>query len=216
MLDKCKLSFVTLASSTDATNAHKTSLGKKLSGIVIALAVLAIAYPAQATLIHDLAVTNIYNNFTGTGHIEFKAATGTDTSGVSAFDFSGTGPLGSFSFSLGEIENIQWSIDPTTWALSLNLGTSKDQIPTQTQVASCIILKNYGTSGTCGSGLLTTTSSFSRVAQQKIGITSTGGGNLATTPVQAVSAPTPLTLLAVGLAAMGVLRRQTRGLRTGH
>jgi hypothetical protein len=183
------------------------TIGTRVSGIMLAALVLPLAGTVQASLIHELEISELLN-FTGTGQIEFITESGSDASGVSAFEFSGTGIQGNFSFTEDDIESISWSIDPDDWILTLNLSTVRDQSTAGGQVSTCVILQNDDAGGSCGGGLLTTTIPFSRVAQQIIGRTTTGLGDLITTAVHTeVPEPSPLALLVVGLAAVGGVRR---------
>lgn len=178
--------------------------------------------PAQASLIHDLTVTQL-RGFTGSGRIEFFTQSGTSKSGVKAFSFSGrfTGtafgnPVDeTFVFnSPAQILNISWSIDPATSALTLNLGSNL--VPGPVAPAQyCVLLQNDNAGGTCGGGVLTTTSGFSRAARQTIGSTSTGLGRLSTTAVHEVL-PEPATLALFGLGLAGLGLAATRRRRTAR
>lgn len=184
------------------------TISNKLLSILLVATFILVAGRAQATMIHDLQITPIYGSFNGTGRIEFNTLSGTHASGVNAFSFSGTGPLGSFTFTASDILNIAWTINASDM-LTLNLGTFLDQPLTAGNTSSCIILQNNNAGGTCGPGVLTTSVSMSRIAQQIIGGTWTGGGTLTTTPVyQQVSEPSLFALLAIGLIGLRRARRR--------
>lgn len=173
--------------------------------LMLAAALLTFAGIAQASLIHDLEIIELFN-FTGSGRIEFTSLSGSDASGVSAFDFTGSGTQGDYSFSQADILNISWSIDIITSVLSLNLATLSRPSTTDPAVDTCLILQNTGTGGSCP--ILTTSTSLSRVAQLRIGRTTTGGGTLVTTAVieEAIPEPSTVSLLVGCLLIMGALR----------
>lgn len=83
--------------------------------VTAALLGLGLALPAQAGLIHNLST-----NF-GAGQITFLDPSGNDSSGVAAFAFDV--PTAGITFGLADIDEIIWSIDPNTWALSIDLTT---------------------------------------------------------------------------------------------
>ena len=150
----------------------------------------------RASLIHDLSISELFN-FTGSGQISFSSYSGNSLSGVDDFNFSGTGTQGSFAFSKSDIANIDWLVDTTTSSLTLHLETFS--VTSAPGIQTCMILFNNGAGGSCP--ILTTTSTFSRIAQQTTGLTTTGGGYLTTTAVPS-SIPEPASS---GLLIMGIL-----------
>jgi hypothetical protein len=186
-------------------------LTKMVSTIILTATLLSFIGSAQASFIYNLNITSVFD-FTGTGRIEFAELSGNNISDVVSFNFMGTGPidLGSdFVISRSDIMNIFWSIDPTDWALTLNLGTFGNETPTSAQYSTCIILDNTRTGGSCE--YLRSTNPFSRVQQLKIGQTVTGLGNLSTAfvPSKDVPEPSALTLLGIGLLIASRVRRKT-------
>ena len=180
---------------------------KKIFASLLTAVLISMVGPAYAGLIYDLEVVEL-DGFTGKGSIEFTASSGNDRSGVKAFDFSGTGPIGNVSFTgVNDIENVTWSI--TGMALELNLGTVLDQTLLPGPISSCILLRNVNATGTCGGGLISVIGGdFSAVRQQRISQTILGTGTLTTMAKAAVPEPSILVLMAIGLAGAGFTRRR--------
>jgi hypothetical protein len=205
MNNKRSGSFFGLPNPTGSDAHLASTMVKRLVGSIFAIGLFLASIPAQATLIYDLTIDELLD-FSGSGQIEFTTYNSSDPSAaVSAFSFSGTGAQGAFSFSLADIAFAEWSIDTTSDTLDLDLETGT--VLSSMGANTCVILDNTGDGGTCG-GILTTTIPYSRVAQQVIGRTTTGLGNLLTTAVnpQPIPAPGTLVLLTIGLMGLGMAR----------
>ena len=112
---------------------------KWLISVLAGLAMFGISGTASAALIHDITLSG---GATGSGQITFNALTGSSPSGVTAFSLSGTGPLGAFEFSIGQIQSINWDINDLDW--SLTTTTFDTDASSSSGLTSCLVL---GTSG---------------------------------------------------------------------
>lgn len=176
---------------------------------VLAILAFSVASPGHAALIHDLSVSG---NFSGTGQIIFTSDVGNSVAGVSAFDFTVAGNAGGLpntTFGLGDINAVEWSIDPSDWSLTLFLQTS---LVAAGSTSVSLTLNNEGAlrddlcgalgqndgSTYCGPGILVGASTLQTAASE-----------------EPVSVPEPssipeLALLLFGLAVPAFVPRKTK------
>jgi hypothetical protein len=167
------------------------------------------AAPARADFIFDLTVSGPSSAFwTGSGSIDFTTASGTSTADVAAFSFHvATGDGSPQNYNLADINTISWSINSSGDLSSLLL--SSDLITFGSGHSGIVLTNESGTHGDPCDSFLSLGSLTCDVGA--------GGGGVshnsvltATPAAAAVPEPASPTLLAVGLAGLGMVVRLRR------
>jgi hypothetical protein len=153
----------------------------------------------NAAFVHDLAVNG---NFSGTGQITLNTITGTDATGIDAFDFtvnsSGGGLPAPATFGLGDINSVSWTSADSV--LSLILRTN---LVDQSGTLVSLVLKednNNFFDDLCGAIGSNSGSTYCRSGLL------VGGSTLTTTAVSPPSAvPVPAAVWLFGTALIGLV-----------
>jgi len=168
---------------------------------------------AQAGVIYDLTVAG-GGSWTGSGSITFDTLTGNTTAGVSAFSFhvDNTGSGGPQDYNLADIATVDWSIDPTTFDLSLLLTTNL--IPFGVFQSAILLTNQPGLhANPCGASTPDTGSLTCARNTAGTSFATTFDGQLSATFVS-VSVPVPepstLALFGLGLAGLGWVNRRRK------
>lgn len=166
---------------------------------------MSLAGPAHAALMYNLDLRGYAPGLSGTGSITLPESplTGTDPGDVISFSLAGTGPLGSFSFGLGDIDSIWWWIDSSTMSLELDefwLGNTLNSSGTGT----CL----FWSMGVCfaessdGSSIFNSSSEPHFLQVSNGGTSVDEGFNLDTTFISRIPEPASLSMFLLGLLGL--------------
>jgi hypothetical protein len=126
----------------------------RLLGALCALALFGMGCAANAGLIQTFSFDG--NDITGSGEIVFGSASGSTIGDLDAYSVSGTYIGESFSFDLGDVTSVSFSLDAVDWSITSLLVTAESAgIVTHFNLTGTSVIGQCSTSNavTCGPGL---------------------------------------------------------------